>query len=52
MIAGLVVLLVILCMFLQTVTSQPRSDAEWQNDTEQEPETTPAHTEETHAVTA
>jgi len=40
-------------MFLQALTSAPRPDSEWQSDTEQGPQTTPAHVEdETHPVTA
>lgn len=55
MIAGLVVLLLILGMFLQALTSSPRSDAEWQTDTEPDPLTTPPEVEveeETQTVTA
>ncbi|MBS1874661.1 MAG: hypothetical protein JSU00_15710 [Acidobacteria bacterium] len=53
MIAGLVVFLLILGMFLQALTSSPRPDAEWQMDTEPEPESTPSPVEEeSHAVTA
>jgi hypothetical protein len=44
-IAGLVVLLVILGMFLQMLTMSPENDREWQIDTEGELPTTVVTTE-------
>lgn len=52
LIAGLVVLLMILGMFLQALTSSPRADAECQLDTDAEVPTTPAQIEEDPQVLA
>ena len=53
LIAGLVVFLLILGMFLQALTSSPRNESEWPIDTAEELPTTVAHVDEdTHAVTA
>lgn len=41
-IGGVVVLLLILSMFLQVLTNRPKSDSEWQNDTDGEIPTTQA----------
>jgi hypothetical protein len=35
-IGGIIILLIILGLFLEAVTMSPRSDAEWQKDTEDE----------------
>jgi hypothetical protein len=50
MIAGLVVLLFILGLFLQALTASPRSEAEWQFDTDAELPTTPSHADEDSSV--
>lgn len=52
MIAGLVVLLFILGLFLQALTASPRSDSEWQFDTQEELLTTPTSTEAESTVIA
>lgn len=53
LIAGLIVLLFILGLFLQALTSGPKADAEWQSDTDGEFATTPAaHSEEESTVIA
>jgi hypothetical protein len=53
LIAGLVVFLLILGMFLQALTSSPRDEPEWPSDTDEELPTTVAHADEdTHAVAA
>ena len=57
LIAGLVVFLLILGLFLQALTSGPKSEPEWQPDepewhpdTEEEVPTTPAHAEDNSGV--
>jgi hypothetical protein len=53
MIAGLVVFLLILGMFLQALTSSPRSEAEWQSDTDEDiPSTSAPVKSDTHAIAA
>lgn len=52
MIAGLVLLLFILGLFLQALTSSPRAEAEWQFDTDAELPTTPSHAEEESTAVA
>ena len=53
LIAGLVVFLLILGMFLQALTSSPRSEPEGQIDTDESASTTPAPVEDnTRAVIA
>ena len=52
-IAGSVVFLLILGMFLQTLTSSPRNESELPSDTDEELPATVVHVDEdTHAVTA
>lgn len=41
LVAGIVILLLIVGMFLQALTMSPRRDVEWQMDTEDEFPTTP-----------
>ena len=53
LIAGLVVLLLIIGMFLQALTTSPRRESEWQSDTDEAlPSTAAPVEEETHTVTA
>ena len=53
LIAGLAVLLLILGMFLQALTSSPRNETEWQSDTDDVVPATPAPVEDdSHAVAA
>lgn len=52
LIAGLIVLLMILGLFLQALTSSPRAESECQIDTEAEVPTTAAQVEEERQVLA
>lgn len=52
LIAGLVVLLLILGMFLQALTSSPRSESECQSDTDDAVPSTPARVKEDTKVVA
>jgi hypothetical protein len=45
LIAGVVMILFILGLFFEMLGSRPRTEAEWQNDTEREPASTPAQSE-------
>jgi hypothetical protein len=52
-IGGVIILLIILGLFLEAVTMSPRSDAEWQKDTEDELSTTSSsHESQTHTPLA
>jgi hypothetical protein len=50
LIAGLVVFLFILGLFLQALTSSPQAEPEWQIDTDAEVPATSAHAEEDSSV--
>ena len=53
LIAGLMVFLLIVGMFLQALTSSPRNESEWPTDTDEDRPTTVAQVDEdTRAVTA
>ena len=45
LIAGVVMILFILGLFFEMLGSRPKTEAEWQNDTEREPASTPAQSE-------
>jgi hypothetical protein len=50
LIAGLVLFLLILGLFLQALTSSPRQEPEWPSDTDGEVPTTPSHADEDSSV--
>lgn len=50
-IGGIIILLIILGLFLEAVTMRPRSDAEWQKDTDDEFSTTAASREGEESTT-
>lgn len=52
-IGGIVILLIILGLFLEAVTMPPKSEAEWQKDTDDEfPTTSPSREKENSAPLA